>query len=86
MFHTKTNLAETLLLLPVVNIYNPTKHDVLDVVQYLDKYTHQTHDFFRNTEWGSEKAEAMCNAVYSFELPLDKNGKVRNLEISLTGH
>ncbi|KAG0029724.1 hypothetical protein BGZ82_007785 [Podila clonocystis] len=29
--------------------------------------------------WGPEKAEAMCKAVYNFELPPDKNGKVRKL-------
>lgn len=47
--------------------------------QYLDERMRQIHDSFRNTEWGSEMAETMSRAVYNFELPPGKNGKVRKL-------
>ncbi len=39
------------------------------VVQHLDKETSKEHDNFRNSEWGPEAAEAMCNEVRHFPIP-----------------
>ncbi|KAF9277910.1 hypothetical protein BGZ68_008912 [Mortierella alpina] len=39
------------------------------VVLYLDKESSKENDSFRNSEWGAEAAEAMCNEVRDFPIP-----------------
>ncbi|KAF9954069.1 hypothetical protein BGZ72_004931 [Mortierella alpina] len=39
------------------------------VTQYLDKESSKENDSFRNSEWGSEAADAMCNEVRDFPIP-----------------
>ncbi|KAF9563168.1 hypothetical protein EC968_004976 [Mortierella alpina] len=39
------------------------------VVLYLDKESSKENDSFRNSEWGAEAAEAMCNDVRGFPIP-----------------
>ncbi|KAI1314755.1 hypothetical protein EDD11_001724 [Mortierella claussenii] len=39
------------------------------VTLYLDKESSKENDSFRNSEWGPEAAEAMCNDVRDFPLP-----------------
>ncbi|KAF9953853.1 hypothetical protein BGZ72_005104 [Mortierella alpina] len=39
------------------------------VVLYLDKESSKENDSFRNSEWGAEAAEAMCNDVRDFRIP-----------------
>ncbi|KAF9586123.1 hypothetical protein BGW38_009483 [Lunasporangiospora selenospora] len=39
------------------------------VIQHLDKVSFQDHDSFRNSEWGPEAAQAMCDQVKDFPLP-----------------
>ncbi|KAI1318948.1 hypothetical protein EDD11_005382 [Mortierella claussenii] len=36
---------------------------------YLDEESFKEHDSFRNSEWGPEKAEAMCKQVRDFPVP-----------------
>ncbi|KAG0330270.1 hypothetical protein BG000_011765 [Podila horticola] len=45
------------------------------VVQQLDKESSKENDFFRNSEWGPEAAEAMCNEVRHFKIPSGREDK-----------
>ncbi|KAF8979484.1 hypothetical protein BGZ52_004854 [Haplosporangium bisporale] len=46
------------------------------VTQFLTKESSKQNDAFRNSEWGPEAAEAMCNEVRHFKMPGGKDGKV----------
>ncbi|KAG0204437.1 hypothetical protein BGX28_003619 [Mortierella sp. GBA30] len=39
------------------------------VIQYLDKESSKENDGFRNSEWGTEATETMCNDVRGFPIP-----------------
>ncbi|KAG0079816.1 hypothetical protein BGZ93_008401 [Podila epicladia] len=45
------------------------------VVQQLDKESSKENDFFRNSEWGPEAAEAMCKEVRHFKVPSGREDK-----------
>ncbi|KAG0250137.1 hypothetical protein BG011_008634 [Mortierella polycephala] len=47
-----------------------TKDNIMcwQVNQYLDRTSSKTNDSFRNSEWGSEAAEAMCKEVRDFPI------------------
>lgn len=45
------------------------------VIQFLTKETAKSNDSFRNSEWGIEAAEAMCNEVRDFKVPGGRDGK-----------
>ncbi|KAG0261840.1 hypothetical protein BG011_000603 [Mortierella polycephala] len=48
-----------------------TKHNIICwmVVHHLNKTSYRDNDSFRNSEWGPEAAEAMCNEVRDFAIP-----------------
>ncbi|KAG0209585.1 hypothetical protein BGX28_010200 [Mortierella sp. GBA30] len=48
-----------------------TKDNVIcwGVTQYLDKESSKENDSFRNSEWGAEATDAMCNEVRDFPIP-----------------
>ncbi|KAF8954503.1 hypothetical protein BGZ52_000625, partial [Haplosporangium bisporale] len=49
------------------------------VIQFLDKESSKRTDSFRNSEWGTEAAEALAREVRVFKVPGGKDGKVRTL-------
>jgi hypothetical protein len=49
------------------------------VIHYLDKYSAERNNSFRNSEWGPEAAEALAREVRPFKVPGGKDGKVRTL-------
>lgn len=48
-----------------------TKYDTICwvLVHHLDQTISKQNDSFRNSEWGPEAAEAMCNEVRDFAIP-----------------
>jgi hypothetical protein len=49
------------------------------VIHFLDKESATRNDSFRNSEWGSEAAEALAREVRVFKVPGGKDGKVLTL-------
>ncbi|KAG0035134.1 hypothetical protein BGZ82_005388 [Podila clonocystis] len=47
------------------------------VIQFLDKESEKKDDHYRNSEWGSEAAEAMSREVRDCRIPGGKGGKTR---------
>ncbi|KAF9391340.1 hypothetical protein CPB97_006836 [Podila verticillata] len=45
------------------------------VIHFLDKYSAERNDSFRNSEWGPEAAEALAREVRVFKVPGGKDGK-----------
>ncbi|KAF9212614.1 hypothetical protein BGZ59_006516 [Podila verticillata] len=45
------------------------------VIQFLNKEAVKSNDSFRNSEWGTKAAEAMCREVRGFKVPGGKGGK-----------
>ncbi|KAG0204434.1 hypothetical protein BGX28_003616 [Mortierella sp. GBA30] len=54
------------------------------VVNHLTKYTSKDHDSFRNSEWGPEAADAMCNEVRHFPIPNGGKPTILGTLIDLT--
>ncbi|KAF9302502.1 hypothetical protein BGZ74_005263 [Mortierella antarctica] len=46
-----------------------------DNMYSLDRESSKENDFFRNSEWGPEAAEAMCNEVRHFKMPSGRQDK-----------
>lgn len=45
-------------------------------MEYLGKESSKADESFRNSEWGPEAAESMCEEVRGFKVPGGKDGKV----------
>ncbi|KFH66062.1 hypothetical protein MVEG_08163 [Podila verticillata NRRL 6337] len=45
-------------------------------ILFLDKRTSKTGEFFRNSEWGPQGVESMCEEVRDFTVPGGKDGQV----------
>ncbi|KAF9405918.1 hypothetical protein BGZ94_003333 [Podila epigama] len=76
----KSDLSQFLSVLGVESMHTwttlTTKKNTIcwAVVEYLDKETSKSDEAFRNSEWGPEAAESMCNEVRHFKVPIKGNG------------
>lgn len=77
--------SEFLSVLGIENMYMwttlTTKKNTMCwvVVEYLNKESSKADESFRNSEWGPEAAESMCEQVREFKVPGGKDGKVRTM-------
>ncbi|KAG0342758.1 hypothetical protein BG000_001618 [Podila horticola] len=78
----KSKESQFLSVLGIENMYTwttlTTKKSTLcwAVVEYLGKESSKADESFRNSEWGPEAAESMCQEVRDFKVPGGKDGKV----------
>ncbi|KAG0039334.1 hypothetical protein BGZ82_008663 [Podila clonocystis] len=78
----KSKESQFLSVLGIENMYTwttlTTKKNTLcwAVVEYLEKESSKADESFRNSEWGPEAAESMCQEVRNFKVPGGKDGKV----------